>query len=288
MPQFATPPPQSSIFTLSFPKEHILLVTINRERRMNAIPTQGHRDGFAIWNWFDEEPSLRVGIITGAGSKAFSAGADLLEQLEFRNAADERKEGGSGDGNGQVGRGPMPNGFGGISQRRGKKPVIAAVNGLALGGGFEICLNCDMIVSSPTAQFALPEALRGLYAGAGGLSRIVRTVGMPIASELALTGRRITAQEAKSLRLINHISESPEKVLSDAIELAQRVADVSPDAVIVSRYGLRESWETGNVEAASRRVAELYGMKLISGENLKRGLEAFAMKQKPVWVDSKL
>jgi enoyl-CoA hydratase/carnithine racemase len=145
-----------------------------------------------------------------------------------------------------------------------------------------------MIVASPTAQFALPEALRGLYAGAGGLSRIVRTVGMPIASELALTGRRITAQEAKSLRLINHISESPEKVLSDAIELAQRVEDVSPDAVIVSRYGLRESWETGNVEAASRRVAELYGMKLISGENLKRGLEAFAMKKKPEWVGSKL
>ncbi|KAL2811211.1 ClpP/crotonase-like domain-containing protein [Aspergillus granulosus] len=182
----------------------------------------------------------------------------------------------------------MPNGFGGISQRRGKKPVIAAVNGLALGGGFEICLNCDMVVSSPAAQFSLPEVQRGLYAGAGGLSRIVRTVGMPIATELALTGRRISAQEAKSLRLINHISESPEKVLSDAIELAQRVADVSPDAVIVSRYGLRESWETGNVEAASRSAAELYGKKLISGENLKRGLEAFARKEKPVWVDSKL
>ncbi|KAL3466298.1 ClpP/crotonase-like domain-containing protein [Aspergillus heterothallicus] len=287
-PPFTTPPPSSQIFTLSFPAPHILLVTINRERRMNAIPTQGHRDGFAIWNWFDEEPSLRVGIITGAGNKAFSAGADLLEQLDIRTATDSGNESGRSEGRGAPRREPMPNGFGGISQRRGKKPVIAAVNGFALGGGFEICLNCDMVVSSPTAQFSLPEAQRGLYAGAGGLSRIVRTVGMPIATELALTGRRISAQEAKSLHLINHISESPEKVLSDAIELAQRVADVSPDAVIVSRYGLRESWETGNVEAASRSVAELYGRKLISGENIKRGLEAFANKEKPVWVDSKL
>ncbi|KAL4942016.1 hypothetical protein BDV06DRAFT_193232 [Aspergillus oleicola] len=289
MPHFQPPPPTSSIFTLSFPSEHILLVTISREKRMNAIPTQGHRDGYAIWNWFDEEPSLRVGIITGAGGKAFSAGADLLEQLDFKNAADS---GDSVKGDDQAGKGarrePMPNGFGGISQRRGKKPVIAAVNGFALGGGFEICLNCDMVVASPTAQFALPEVQRGLYAGAGGLSRIIRTVGMQVGTELALTGRRISASEAKSLRLINHISESPEKVLSDAIELANRVADVSPDAVIVSRYGLREAWETGSVEQASRATAELYGAKLVKGENIKKGLQAFAEKRKPEWVGSKL
>ncbi|KAL4792875.1 ClpP/crotonase-like domain-containing protein [Aspergillus venezuelensis] len=288
MPTFQTTPPKSSIFTLCFPSEHILLVTINREKRMNAIPTQGHRDGYAIWNWFDEEPSLRVGIITGSGNKAFSAGADLLEQLDFRNQSDNTSgEAGEGEGGGAR-REPMPNGFGGISQRRGKKPVIAAVNGFALGGGFEICLNCDMVVASPTAQFSLPEVQRGLYAGAGGLSRIIRTVGMQVGTELALTGRRISATEARSLRLVNHVSESPEKVLSDAIELANRVADVSPDAVIVSRHGLREAWETGSVEQASRATAELYGAKLVKGENIKRGLEAFAEKRKPEWVGSKL
>ncbi|KAL4925920.1 enoyl-CoA hydratase/isomerase family protein [Aspergillus undulatus] len=291
-PTFQTPPPTSKIYTLSFPSPHILLVTITRAARMNALPTQGHRDGYAIWNWFDEEPSLRVGIITGEGGKAFSAGADLLEQLDFKNQHDSANtsdgSGSGGDGEGGVRREPMPNGFGGISQRRGKKPVIAAVNGFALGGGFEICLNCDMVIASPTAQFALPEVQRGLYAGAGGLSRIIRTVGMQVGTELALTGRRISAQEAKSLRLINHISESPEKVLSDAIELANRVADVSPDAVIVSRYGLREAWETGSVEQASRATAELYGAKLMKGENIKRGLEAFAQKRKPEWVGSKL
>ncbi|KAL5335035.1 ClpP/crotonase-like domain-containing protein [Aspergillus crustosus] len=286
---FHTPPPLSQIFTLSFPTPHILLVTINREKRMNAIPTQGHRDGFAIWNWFDEEPSLRVGIITGAGGKAFSAGADLLEQLEFRERSDDAKNGdGGSDGGAEQRREPMPNGFGGISQRRGKKPVVAAVNGLALGGGFEICLNWYLVVASPKAEFALPEVLRGLYAGAGGLSRIVQTVGMQIGTELALTGRRISAKEAKELRLINHIAETPAKVLGDAIELAKKIADVSPDAVIVSRHGLREAWETGSVEQASRSTAELYGPKLFKGENIKRGLQAFALKRKPEWVDSKL
>ncbi|KAL4818996.1 ClpP/crotonase-like domain-containing protein [Aspergillus spinulosporus] len=290
MPDFQTPPPSSSIFTLSFPTPHILLVTISRESRMNAIPTQGHKDGYAIWNWFDEEPSLRVGIITGTGSKAFSAGADLLEQLEFKTKSDDASSSGSASSKGAEGvrREPMPNGFGGISQRRGKKPVIAAVNGLALGGGFEICLNCDMVVASPTAQFALPEVQRGLYAGAGGLTRIIRTVGMQVGTELALTGRRISAQEAKSLRLVNHISETPEKVLDDAISLANMVADVSPDAVIVSRHGLREAWESGSVEQGSRATAELYGARLMRGENLRRGLEAFKEKRKPDWVGSKL
>ncbi|RDW90847.1 enoyl-CoA hydratase/isomerase family protein [Aspergillus mulundensis] len=285
MPPFQTPPPTSQIYTLTFPTPHILLVTITRESRMNAIPTQGHKDGYAIWNWFDEEPSLRVGIITGAGDKAFSAGADLLEQLDFKNASDgatTKTENGAGE------RLPMPNGFGGISQRRGKKPVIAAVNGFALGGGFEICLNCDMVIASPSAQFALPEVQRGLYAGAGGLSRIIRTVGMQVGTELALTGRRISAAEAKALRLVNYISESPGSVLQDAIELANKVADVSPDAVIVSRHGLREAWETGSVEQGSRNTAELYGAKLLRGENIRRGLEAFKEKRRPEWVGSKL
>ncbi|KAL2834496.1 ClpP/crotonase-like domain-containing protein [Aspergillus cavernicola] len=284
-PKFATPPPTSKSFTLTFPTPHILLVTITRENRMNAIPTQGHKDGYAIWNWFDDEPSLRVGIITGSGTKAFSAGADLLEQLDLRNSSDGDNSNGGEEG---LRREPMPNGFGGLSQRRGKKPVIAAVNGLALGGGFEICLNCDIVITSPTSQFSLPEVQRGLYAGAGGLSRLIHTVGMQIGTELALTGRRISAQEAKSLRLVNVISETPEKVLDDAIKMAQKIEDVSPDAVIVSRFGLREAWETGSVEQASRVTGELYGRRLVGGENLRKGLEAFKRKEKPVWVDSKL
>jgi enoyl-CoA hydratase/carnithine racemase len=126
---FTSPPPACSVVELSFPADHVLLVTINRERAMNAIPMAGHWEGEALWHWFDAEPSLRVAVLTGKGRKAFSAGADLIEQRNrTRSPADGRQR-------------LPPGGFLGISRRNGKKPVIAAVNGYALGGGFEIALN---------------------------------------------------------------------------------------------------------------------------------------------------
>jgi enoyl-CoA hydratase/carnithine racemase len=124
-----TPPPKTTIFEISFPSPGVLLATINREKRMNSIPLRGHHEGTALWNWLDNEPSMRVGIITGKGAKAFCAGADLIEQRDISRGDEARPEKGA------------EGGFAGLSQRRGKKPVIAAVNGLALGGGFEICLN---------------------------------------------------------------------------------------------------------------------------------------------------
>lgn len=125
---FGTQPPESTTFRLSLPAAGVLLVTLDRARQMNSIPTQGHIDGDALFSWFDDEPSLTIAVVTGSGSKAFCAGADLLEQRDR-------------------GQGPRkthympPSGFAGISRRAGKKPIIAAVNGFALGGGFEICLN---------------------------------------------------------------------------------------------------------------------------------------------------
>lgn len=145
-----------------------------------------------------------------------------------------------------------------------------------------------MIVASPTATFGLPEALRGLYAGAGGLPRIVRNLSMQMASEIALTGRTLSATEAKSLQLVNVISSTQAEVIAEAIKLAEKVASLSPDAVIVSRAGLREAWETGSVERAAQLVDEKVGRKLRGSENLKRGLQAFATKSKPEWVASKL
>lgn len=242
---------------------------------MNSIPMAGHHEGDALWNWYDEEPGLRCAIVTGAGKKAFCAGADLIEQRDVSHGK----------------KAPVPfpiSGFAGLSRRVGKKPVIAAVNGFALGGGFEIALNCDMIVASPTATFGLPEALRGLYAAAGGLPRVVRNLSMQMATEIALTGRTLSATEAKSLQLVNVISSTQAEVVAEAVKLAEKVASLSPDSVIVSRAGLREAWETGSVERAAQLVEEKIGRKLKNLENTKRGLQAFAEKRKPEWVPSKL
>lgn len=131
-------PPASRHFTLSFPRPHTLLVTINRPDQRNSIPSDAHWEAHAIFSWFDEEPSLLVAIITGAGDKAFCAGQDLAEQS--RNAAS--RGGGQSPSPEQFAvMNHPPTGFLGLSQRKGKKPVLAAVNGFALGGGFETCLN---------------------------------------------------------------------------------------------------------------------------------------------------
>ncbi|KAE9371755.1 ClpP/crotonase [Stipitochalara longipes BDJ] len=275
-------PPPHPTFLLTYPSPGILLMTINRASAMNSLPSASHWEADALLTWFDNEASLRVLIITGAGKKAFCAGQDLIEQAGFRGGSEGKEK-------------PMalrrhpPSGFAGISRRMGKgKPIIAAVNGFALGGGFEICLNCDLIVASPTASFGLPEATVGLYAAAGGLPRLVHNTSLQIASEIALTGKRLTAQEALGYHLINKISKSQETVVAEAVEMAKKIAALSPDAIIVTRAGLREAWEGGSVERGVQRVGERYEKALFEGENIRIGLEAFAGKRKPKWVESKL
>jgi enoyl-CoA hydratase/carnithine racemase len=146
-PTFTKQPPQNESLHLSYPTPHILLVTINREKAMNSIPFAVHWAMHALFTWFDAEPELRVAIITGAGKKAFCAGQDLIELGKRREAA---AGGSGGEGQSEDAKivemvrsmaGHPPSGFAGISRRTGKKPIIAAVNGFALGGGFEIVLN---------------------------------------------------------------------------------------------------------------------------------------------------
>jgi enoyl-CoA hydratase/carnithine racemase len=152
----------------------------------------------------------------------------------------------------------------------------------------DIHTHSDLVVASPTATFGLPEVARGIYATAGGLPRIMRTCGLQIASEIALTGRRLSAQEAKSHGLINRISKSQESCLQEAVELASEIAAMSPDAIFVTRQGLREAWETASVERAVQITGERWGEKLMRSENTRIGLEAFARKEMPKWVPSKL
>ena len=128
-----TQPPPTTFYQLSYPKPGVMLVTINREKQRNSLPAEAHWEGHALFTWFDEEPSLLVAVVTGAGEKSFCAGQDLTEQNSSRRGPKTAAQ-----------RAVMehpPSGFMGLSQRKGRKPVLAAVNGFALGGGFEICLN---------------------------------------------------------------------------------------------------------------------------------------------------
>ncbi|PTU19288.1 hypothetical protein P175DRAFT_0440396 [Aspergillus ochraceoroseus IBT 24754] len=273
---FTTPPPTPEHAKLSFPAPHVLLVTLARPRELNCINSKGHEDLHAVWEWLDEEPLLRVGVITGEG-RAFCAGADLKE---WNNRA-------------QINPNKSfmpPSGFGGLSRRSGKKPIIAAVNGLCLGGGCEMIMNTDIVIASETAFFGFPEVLRGVVAWAGALPRVVRTVGRQRAMEMVLTGRRVSAAEAEKWGFVNEVVvvREEKQVVARAVEIAAVIAANSPDAVMVSREGVKLGWEGVGAEEASRLLLETWEKKLNAGENIKEGLRAFVEKRKPNWVESKL
>ncbi|KAJ5725522.1 Crotonase core [Penicillium malachiteum] len=281
MSKFTTPPPTPEHALLSFPAPYVLLVTLNRPRGLNCINSQGHVDLHEVWEWMDEEPSVRVGIITGTG-RAFCAGADLKE-WNNRTTTNTRTT--------------MPtSGFGGLARRKGKKPVIAAVNGLCFGGGSEMTINSDMVIASSRAVFGLPEVKRGVVAQAGALPRLVRTVGKQRAMEMALTGRNILPEEAERWGLVNEVvdvkglsqEEGNKVVVSRAVVVAGFIAGNSPDAVLVTREGIKLGWEGIGADEATGMLSETWMKRLNDGENIKEGLRAFVEKRAPVWKDSKL
>ena len=191
---------------------------------------------------------------------------------------------------------PMPaSGFAGISRRRGRKPIIAAVNGLAHGGGCEIIVNCDVVLASPSAVFALPEAKRGLVALAGALPRLPRVVGRMRAMEMALTGRNVSAEEAKAWGLCNGIAEKNGHgvdvkggVLELAIKWAAEICKNSPDSIVTSKRGIELSWEGLGAEEESQRLVDGMWKQMEGKQNMKEGVKAFVEKRPPRWVDSKL
>ena len=297
-PKFASQPPPLRYAFISTPSPYVLLVTLNRPDALNAIGTQGHWELHDLLDWYDNEPSLRCAILTGRG-RAFSAGADLKE-WNNNNAQ-------QGD---RLARVFPSSGFGGVSRRVGKKPLILAINGIAFGGGMEMVCNADIAIAGSRARFSLPEVKRGVVAIAGALPRLVRNIGRPRAMELALTGRVLSAQEAEKYGIVTEVvddldekeQDDPKitdvkelekiilkrKLTQKAIVIAKEIASNSPDAVIITKAGIGIGWEGVGAEEGSRLHTEAWGRKLNQGENLREGVRAFVEKRAPRWKDSKL
>lgn len=189
-------------------------------------------------------------------------------------------------------------GLAGLPRRSGKKPIIAAVNGLCMGGGFEMVANCDVVVAAAAAVFSLPEARRGIVPVAGCLPRLVRTIGLQRTMDLVLTGRRVDARTLCEWGLVSRVVEAAVETQSQhgggssvaqaAVQLAQDMCRNSPDALIVGRLGVRLSWEHGSAEDAVAALEREWYPRLMAGPNFAEGIRAFTEKRDPKWADSKL
>jgi enoyl-CoA hydratase/carnithine racemase len=179
-------------------------------------------------------------------------------------------------------------GLAGLPRRAGKKPIIAAVNGICMGGGFEMVANCDLAIASSSAVFSLPEVKRGIVPVAGCLPRLTRTLGLQRIMDLVLTGREVSAKTVYEWGLVTRLVDSDADVARVAVQIAEDMCKNSPDALIVGRLGIRMSWEGGSVEEAVSTLADQWYPRLVSGPNFAEGIQAFVDKRLPKWVDSKL
>ncbi|OQV03341.1 hypothetical protein CLAIMM_08393 [Cladophialophora immunda] len=276
MESFHHQPPPTSFVKLSYPAPHVVLVTMSRPEKLNCTTAANVIELTDVFRWIDDEPTLFVAVLTGAG-RAFSTGADLSEWQQKADAPNARPGAGPGDV-----PGALP-----LSNRLGKKPIVAAVNGLALGGGCETVINCDLVVAADTALFGLVEVKRGVAAYAGALPRLIRTIGLQRASEFALTGAYITAQQAENWGFVNKVVPQA-KVVEEAVNFAKIIAENSPDSTICTRAGLREGWETASVVQATAITGRREWAELQKADNIKEGLMAFKERRKPVWKGAKL
>jgi enoyl-CoA hydratase/carnithine racemase len=245
----------------------ILTVTINRPEVMNSLHPMANAELGTIFDDFVANPDLWVAIITGAGDRAFSAGNDLKFQAS----------GGMSDGI------DMPKtGFGGLTSRYDNtKPVIAAVNGVAMGGGFEIALACDLIIASEKAVFALPEPRVGLAALAGGMHRLPRQIGLKHAMGMMLTGRRVSAEEGMRLGFVNEVVPA-EDLMSAARRWAEQIAECAPLSVRATKQCAMDGFEHGSVRAATEAHYEAIHT-MFKSKDFVEGPMAFAQKRKPNW-----
>lgn len=244
--------------------DHIALVTINRPHARNAINREVTQTLDSIVQQVESEESIWAVVLTGAEGKVFSAGADLKEV-----AAGKLEELYSENG-----------GFAGLAQAARSKVWIAAVNGLALAGGFEIVLACDLVVASDTASFGLPEVGVGLLPAAGGAYRLPRALPRAMAIELMLTTERLDAARALQFGLINRVVPSTD-VLPEALELARKICSNAPLAVQESLMIARQSADLD--EKTLHALSMEAQTRLGKTEDFQEGPRAFIEKRKPAW-----
>jgi enoyl-CoA hydratase len=242
-------------------RENVLVITLNRPEARNAVNLALAEGIAAALDELDASDDFRVGVLTGAEG-FFSAGMDLKAFV-----AGERPYVGD-------------RGFAGITMRAARKPLIAAVEGFALAGGFEIALSCDLIVASRDARFGIPEVKRGLVAAAGALIRLPKRIPYHLAMELALTGEPIDAERAAALGVVNRLA-APGAALEEAVEMAQEIARNGPLALDASKriVAAAPDWSE---EEAWQRQGEIAG-PVFGSEDAREGAVAFAEKREPRW-----
>jgi enoyl-CoA hydratase/carnithine racemase len=246
--------------------DHLTLITLDRPAVLNALHPPAHHELAAVIDEFAGDPQQWVAIVTGSGQRAFCAGNDLKFRAE-------------------QGRQSLPaSGFAGLTSRYDlDKPVIAAVNGLALGGGFELVLACDLVVADEHAQFGLPEVTVGAAALAGGLQRLPRQIGLQAAMGLALTGRRMSAGEAFALGCVNEVC-SAGTVMDTARRWAQQILQAAPLAVRAAKQVmLRSLFETDLRTAMAKQDSYPAVSSMRASEDYVEGPRAFAEGRAPQW-----
>lgn len=247
--------------------DHVARVTINRPDVLNAIDAASERALQEIWATIEADRDVRAVVLTGAGERAFCAGADM--------------KGGSGASGLEYWAMPRPGGFGGIALRETLDvPVIARVNGHALGGGFEMVLGCDIVIAAETATFGLPEARVGRMPLDGGMTLLQRQVPFKQAMGVLLTGRRIKAAEAHAMGLVNEVV--PMGGLDDAVE--RWLADILACAPLSVRAIKQVARRTAHLTAAEAQAMRLPALvEALQSEDSEEGVRAFVEKRKPVW-----
>lgn len=247
--------------------EHVARVTINRPDRMNAVDSKTTAELEEIWQKIEADPWIRCVVITGAGDRAFCAGADLKEETGLSGVDYWAQS--------------NPNGFGALSLRRTlNTPVIARVNGLALGGGMEMVLGSDIVIASETAKFGLPEAKVGRVPLDGGMILLPRLIPRNIAADIMMTGRMVSASEMADLGLINSVV--PSDLLDQEVDKwLSEILKSAPLSLKAIKATMRETATLTPTAAHALRTPAL--MAALGSEDANEGVQAFREKRDPLW-----